>query len=509
MSKKLFFSRFQLMAILLVVVTASCGLTAIRFITLSSPSTTLTISSGDYQASSYTFYFANGTYYGEDANGGQIIPAGSINASYVLNSIISIASQGATIIVNDGIYFFTSGIIASKNVYLRGESMGAFDDFTSGTVLKYVGAASSVFIDARDNRFLQISDLKIINAGGASAGLRLGGSVVASTLATKCIYLKNLVIDGFATGILGDVQGPDDSNYDNLFVGNCTIAIDHMSSQSKFIGGAFYDTDIGVRVYRGTTPHPDASMQFYGTVWSGATTTAIDIIGNQSVRALTFVGCWFETVAMILRTTRAQGGIFLGSIDFINCNGYPTDTVFDLSGRNINVIWDGGELYPSSYPAFVYTDGVGSTSQHVRIAHLSAGSERISFHDDNNGLRGIDNSEYIMLNDFLGANSLVTSASWTNTFQNMPCLWSANSTTTCTLIVKWTPGSTNAGIRVRYGASIIASIEPESAAYRADLIDISANARTLMDYGGDIVIQCHGNGSIAPTVNLIQFLYSY
>jgi hypothetical protein len=127
-------------------------------------------------------------------------------------------SNGGKIFFKNAVYSFSSPLVGTNGIVLEGESMGAFDDLTAGTVLKYTGSSSDPFIDFRDCRCTCISNLKIVNAGSSTVGLRIGGSVAASAVATKCISVTDIVIDGFSTGILGDVQGTDDSDFNGVYV---------------------------------------------------------------------------------------------------------------------------------------------------------------------------------------------------------------------------------------------------------------------------------------------------
>lgn len=426
------------------------------------------------------------------------------------------AAVGGAIGISNGHYHCPTRFTGGNAVELIGESMGPFDDFTKGAVLEYTGASADPFIDYRDCRYMGIQNLKLHNAGASTIGLRVGG-VHNDTERTKAIFPRNVVIDGFDTGILGDTFGPDDSSLYDVYIGNATTCgIDHLSSQFKIYGGSIYGTTgIGLRVSRTVAAQPDSAMECYGTVWSGPS-VCVDVAGNQTIRGLSFFGCWFEDIdTKLLDITNADAALNVGSILFENCFGYTNagaDSIFDLRGRSVSVEWKGGELYPADNPTTIRTDGVGATYQYVRITHPIAGQERISFTDANSGLRGFERYWVPFIDTITGYECLATGVNYVAVLNDHKCPWYQYQIIKATAYYKWDPNSNVAGLRLCYpaGVAITGSVsEPGADGLRSDTLDISAFARATMDRDGAIVTEAKGDGANDAALYLVGIIYEY
>lgn len=445
------------------------------------------------------------------------------DAAAVIQAAIDALTTGGKIFFQNGVYTCTSHLTGGDNVVLVGETRGSFDDLTEGVVLHYTGADAGVFLDFQDCRYMGMENMKLYNTGNATVGLRVGGAGNDADR-TKAITLRDVVIDGFATGILGSTYGPDDCSFYDVFVGNSsTCGIDNMSSQVRMFGGSIYGTTgIGVRHTRlDAGGHPDCSLQFFGTIWSGPA-ICIDLVAGAAgnLRTLEFYGCWFESVATgILNTQNTAAGLYVADVLFSNCKGY-TDAgasyIFDLRNRGINVRWEGGELYPADNPTPILTDGLSGARQRVRISYWIQGIERISFTDTNTGLRGFERF-YLPIMDSdpaTGVSPSIAGDVWTVVWNNTDAPWAQYQVIKAYVNFKWDPNSTSGGIRLAYpaGTALTGSARDPGSDTGVETYtgDISAFARASIGWEGEIALEMHHDGAAAdPTVYKVWITYEY
>jgi hypothetical protein len=455
----------------------------------------------------YAIFTIEGVIFAQNRVGA--IVYNSTDAAAVIN--YALGKGNVHIYLRIGVYSCQTSIIGKSGVFFEGEARGDFENFTSGTVLKYCGGQTQAFIDARECRDFNIANLKIKNTGGAVIGIYIG-SAQNDANKTKAIHFSELVIDGFGYGLRGYTFGPDDSTYEDCFIGNNVICnVDNLSSESKFYGGTLYTSAIGVRVQRAAGASADAGMAFWGTTFSG-NAVCVEIAGEQSINHLTFTACWFEnTDKMILRTTNAKSGIDLGSVEFINCIGtVNSQTFMDLSCRNIWMSWGGGTLYPTNgVIASIITDGTGGTLQHVHVV-LDAGQELIYFNDTANGLAGFNSAILLLINDANGyspASALTTN--WLNEWQSFDFPSDGHSLVKVSVTYKWDPNGANSGIALNSAAGRFGTVEASGNTQRSNTIDITAYARTNMNLRSSFDLQLHGDGTKAPSVHLVEIIYEW
>lgn len=436
---------------------------------------------------------------------------GGIDGTSAADTLNAALATDSPIFVKNGVYSFTDQVVGGNPVNIYGESMGGFDDFTNGVVFQDTGAGATPFLDFRDSRSCNLRDIKVhLNGGASTSGIRLGGEH-DDAQRTKCSQWSNIVVDGFATGILGDTNGPDDTNFLNVYVGNAsTIAVDHLSSQCKFFGGTFYDSEIGVRINR-TGSTPDASMHFYGTVWSGVA-KCVKVIGDENPRATSFIGAWFEDVDdYILNINDATAGLDVGHFHFLNCYGYVNTggNIFELEGVSCRLIWEGGELWPQTSTTDIVTDGVGPTTQTLSI-RLPTGNERIAYNDSNDGLRGWDRY-YVKLFEEVGGYNTIVAAAWDDWGQNTDCPFRQYTCLKAKVYYSWNPMTVSGGIRLAYPATVAipgTQTIPGAAGVRADTLTITPDfAWDTMGEDGHIVLEGIGDGATAPIVYQVGFIY--
>jgi hypothetical protein len=300
---------------------------------------------------SYLIYYDSddSLYKAVEGVNGTLHATTNTDAAVVMNAVRSTVDTagGGVIGFLDHAYQCATAFTGANNVSLEGENMGPFESFTQGTILEYTGPNATAILNYEACRWFSIRNLKLYNSSGNTIKGLYCGDTTNSANKSKGIYLENVVVDSFDYGIQGSTWGPDDSTFNHVWVGNSdTIGIDNLSSQCCFTGGSIYENPIGVRVQRAAGTSADASLQFYGTVFSG-NPVHIEIDGDQSINTLTFTGCWLEdTDTMILRTTNATAGINCGSVLFDNCvasvNIGSSTTWMDLSARTIRVEINGG-----------------------------------------------------------------------------------------------------------------------------------------------------------------------
>jgi hypothetical protein len=477
------------------------------------------------KGASYIFR-KNGSYY-EAIQGGTSSGAGTIayggadnagatdgtSAADTLNAAIAALTTGGAIFIKNGVYSFTDAIAGSNGVRLVGESMGPFDSFTVGTILQDTGAGAAPFVDFQDKRHFGLENLKLyLNGGASTSGLRLGGTAAADPR-TKAIVLRNVTIDSFAVGIQGSTYGPDDSSLYDCFVGNASsMAIDNMSSQVKMVGGTIYETPIGFRVDRTGGGHPDCGNQFYGTVFSGAD-VCIEVIGDSSVRGMSFYGCWFEDAdTMILRTTNATAGTDLGFYYFFGCYGYVNTgaDIFDLSETTVRLLWDGGELYPADDPSDIVTNGGTATTQYIGLRGYLPGQERINFNDTASGLRGLSGKHFKLFYDPTNVGlSAGNAAAWHTFAPNSWMPYRQYEVCHAHVIYRWNPGSASGGLRLAFPAATPVtgtSYIPGAAGLRTDTIDCTMGIRDETG-DGEMVLESIGDAANNVIVYSIELIY--
>jgi hypothetical protein len=429
------------------------------------------------------------------------------DASAIINAcraVVDEEAKGGTIMLRTGQYHCNSPIIGGNSFCIDGEAMGPWEDFSVGTVLNYYGTSTNPFLDYRDCHNVRLRNFKMKNFGSSNVGFRTGGSTPGNPNSTRWLDVQNFSIWGFPTGVLGDVHGSDDSNYYNLFVGGATdVAIDHLNSQTKLFGGAVYSSPnaIGFRITR-DAPTPDSSTAFYSFVFSSVK-IGIDVTGSQYVRGITGYNLWFEVVGQsLMRLTENTSNEYIGDFRFYNSYGFPNAgaKVFELAGKWCTVSWEGGEIYPANSPCNIETGngGLGHVYQRLRI-RPTLGIERIAY-TDYSSIRGFDATTCSLLDQPQGYEPLLSEGTdWVPVCSDYVIPWHPYQHSRIRLLVTWTPGSANAGFRLDYPVGTVVTgslIEPTTADYRTDIVDITAAANILDE--GNLVISCHGDGAIAP-----------
>lgn len=461
---------------------------------------------------SYIIFKNGSTYYRRNSTTGQVDDSNA-DAATLINAAITALTTGGIVFVRNGIYSCTNQIVLGNGVRLIGESMGPFDSFTVGTVLQDTGAGAAPFVDGQDKRHFGLENLKLyLNGGASTSGLRMGGTASGDPR-TKAITLRNIAIDGFPVGIQCSTYGPDDSTAYDCFVGNAaTMAIDNMSSMFKFVGGTIYDSPIGFRVDRTGGGHPDSGNQFYGTIWSG-TDVCIEVIGDDAIRGMSFYGCWFEDVdTMILRTTNATAGTYLGFFNFHGCYGYVNTgaDIFDVSQTTVSILWEGGELYPADDPTDIVTNGGTATLQYIGIRGYIPGQERINFNDTAAGLRGLSGKHFKLFYDPTNVGlSAGNAAAWHTFAPNSWMPYRQYEVCHAHVIYRWDPGSASGGLRLAFpvGTGVTGtSYIPGAAGVRTDTIDCTMGIRDETG-DGEMVLESIGDAANNVIVYSMELIY--
>lgn len=477
-----------------------------------SPTQPFTINRGIYPgATSYTIWVDDGNYFAKNQFG-TIIYEGT-NAATVIQASIDSLTTGGTIYFSNQRFVFTTPIDGKNSVNLIGESKGPFENFDVGTVLDYAGGSDSgnAFIDYRACRNVEIRNLKIYNSGGNDINGIYMGDTTNSIYKTKEPLLENIVVDGFTTGLLGDVFGPDEITLIHVYVGNNVIGVDNLSNMRCFGGSIYENEQIGLRIRRAAGDSADASLVATGTTWSG-NPVQIDVAGYQSINIITLDGCWFEnTATMLIDTGNADPGMSVGSISFNNCvatvNNATAEAYFDFSGVNVECRFVGGTLYSNS-PIDIITDGAGGTIQRLKI-QPQAGTEMITINDSNNGICGFDFGIIPLLTEVNGFTpGAAVGAVWTGTYITHTMNVRAPYITKAYVCYRWNPNSASGKLRLS-AAGAMGESAPGASGNRYDELDCTTEARAGLAEMGDIDIQFQDDGVSPPTLYNICLIYEY
>lgn len=488
-------------------------------------STPITFSGGPQPGTpSYTVFTDGTNCYAKNSYGAILSGSSSTDASVTFNAVKAILTNGGEIYFKNGVYTFQTGIVGLNALDLIGESMGTWENVTNGVVFKYAGGATDVFIDYINCRSFSMSNFKVYQTtGSAVAGIRMGGTgSYGSPNAgrSKCLNFENVAVQGFGIGLLGGSfsgsvlsgHGPDDSVFTNCYSGNNTIAdVAGFSSQTKFYGGTFYASPIGVVHTANTLHSPDSTMEFYGTVWSGCD-ICVDINGTGNIRGMSFFGTWMEDCdTTLLRLTQANE-TYVGSFRFYDCMGYVNagaTSQFNLVGKTCSLVWDGGELYPADATCPILTGGTGTGAIQTLRIRPDSGAERYTI-SNSTSVRGIDAGVITLLDVPTGLDT-TTSATWTASPPDMHTPWVAYTIIKATVYFIWNPQSTGGGVRLAFPASTPvtnSTQEPGVSGMREDSGDISSSARTW-DRDSHIVTEAHGNSTTAAKLYRAFIIYEY
>lgn len=191
LSRKRLFLLLAVMAIATTLVVSP-----IVYVLATSPSATLTISSGVYPgAPSYTVYSVGGTYYAKDQNGYKEFTETTANA--VMQDVLnSVATNGGSIYVTVGNY----PVLSSITIPYTSKSITIYGDGMRSTTFTASASMNAVFVRASTGAYADEITLRDFGVDCAN-GLSKDGLQLNDTLANECpksITVEHVEVQGFS-----------------------------------------------------------------------------------------------------------------------------------------------------------------------------------------------------------------------------------------------------------------------------------------------------------------------
>ena len=247
------------------------------------------------------------------------------HAEVIQKAIDEVAAQGGKVFINSGNYLMYSKVKGYSQVKI----VGAGRDVTKIIAVENI----DIMFDFTEATFWGIENLTIDGNEKASKGIVTGGNNVRP----RFLDIKNILIGRVLDTALDlGAEYPkrtDDTTIVDLYIegyGVTKVGIDGAKTQVKFIGGSISGlTESAIKVRNG------ARLEFYGTVFSEAGATIIDIAADDYVEDLIFHGCWFEGAEgtkLIKRSVAPTKSKVVFSIVFEDCRiGVETNDFIDLT----------------------------------------------------------------------------------------------------------------------------------------------------------------------------------